>query len=727
MPIYQLTVAGKDYQIDAPSEDFLPEIADQIAAENATQESGIMRDYVAPAIRGLAPTAAGAAAGMVAGIPAGPGGMAMGARAGAGLMEVGTFGGDVLMATTNKMLGTRFETPTDAWNGLMDKAGIPRSETAKQKMVEAGARGVGSALGTMGLGSIMKAFGTGKVASIGQVLAAAPREQLAAAAVGGAVGEGARGVVEDFGGGESTQLAASLLTGVFSGVMAGRLAGLKAGAGAAANPLLQAAEREGVDLTTSLANPPTSLPGKYIQTLGANIPLAGTGRKMLKVNQQMDNAVTNFLGEYGVVHGVDAPITQNIVENLINTRGNQIATLVNDKKAIIDPLSRAGIAVPMNNAISEINSQISQLTRINPEAYAPAIQKLEQFKANLSGKTLDLIEENRKVLRGFKADPNLATIKDAANKAFDSTYNALKTDMGDFIESQAGAAARSKWQNTDKQLFNMVDDLNINSFKSALKDTAMSPDKVANMLRSKTGAEIDVLLANTDTAGKELLKSAMLQEIAKRSETNGVISQQKFMTNLGKFTPNIKKVFSPDEVKRISGLADVLEATTFARHFAPDAPTGIKGVVPQSAILLGASAMGVAGKALAIGTAWNVYESKVMRNLLENIARNPPEKAEFIKRASTMLQVGYAKSVGKDMIKNNVPITFAPDSMKQDQVGNGTVSTDMAHGYRAVSIDGKKQRLYGPDNQLLGVFRSLDDARVFADNKVVNRIKIPTK
>jgi hypothetical protein len=49
----------------------------------------------------------------------------------------------------------------------------------------------------------------------------------------------------------------------------------------------------------------------------------------------------------------------------------------------------------------------------------------------------------------------------------------------------------------------------------------------------------------------------------------------------------------------------------------------------------------------------------------------------------------------------------------------------MAHGYRAISKDGKKQRLYGPDNQLIGVFDDLDQARRFSDMQIVKKIKLP--
>lgn len=693
----------------------------------APQESSVMRDYVAPAVRGLAPTAIGAGIGAVAGIPAGPGGIAAGARYGAAAAEVGTLGGDFAALAINKMLGTRFETATDAWNGLFDRAGLPKSETAGQKMVESGARAVGSTLGTMGLGKLMSAFGSGKVASVGQILSAAPREQLAAAAVGGAAGEGARGAVEDLGGGEGAQLAASLLAGVGAGMTAGRLAGFNVAAKPAANEAIEAARYLKLDeLPTSVVMPPTTLPGKYMQTLGANIPLVGTSKRYEKLGSGISESMTSLLGDYGVIHGADAPIARDVVENLIATRGKNIADLVDQKRSVINPLVGKG-PVPLNNTIAEIDAQILQLNKINPEAYAPAIQKLESFKNNIQGKTLDLIEENRKVLRGFKADPNLATIKDAADKAINSTYSALRSDMGRFIESQAGAAAKAKWNIADANLAGMIDDLNVNSFKSALKDTAMSPQKVATMLRSKDGAEIEVLLQNTDAKGKFLLKSALLQDLANRSDVNGTISQQKFLTNLNKFSANIKKVFEPVELERINAITKVLEATPFVRNFAPDAPTGIKGVVPQSAVLMGATAAGVLGKGVLIGAGWNLYESKVMRDLLLRISRNPKEERELIKRASTMLQVGYAKTIGKEMIQKGVPITFAPDSMKQEQVGKGSVSTDMAHGYRIVSTDGKKHRLYGPDNQLVGVFKSLDDARIFADNKVVNRIKIPTK
>ena len=696
-----------------------------VQSQPQAESAGVLRDYVAPAVRGLAPTAIGAGVGMVAGIPAGPAGMAAGARMGAAASETATLAGDLGAAAINALLGTRFTNPSEAWDTLLTKAGLPKSETQTQKVVEASARGLGSTLGTMGLGSFLKGSASKGIATVGEILSQAPKEQMAAGLIGAGAGELARSEVEKMGGSAGEQAAASLLTGIVTGVAAGRLAGFKAGAGAAANPILQAAEREGVDLTTSLLNPPTSLPGKYMQTLGANIPLAGTGKQMMKSAEQGSEMITNFLADYGVTHGAGAPLTQEVLDNLIKTRGKNIVDLVDQKRGVIDPLARSGVAVPMTNTMAEIDAQIAKLNGINPEAYAPITQKLEAFKEAIQNKTLDAIEGNRKVLRGMKADPSLGVIKDDAMKAIDSAYTALKSDMGSFIETQSGAAARDAWNKADTKLFKLTDDLELHSFKSVLKDNAASPEKIASMLANKRDSDLNVLISNTDAQGKEALKGALLQMIANKSDTGGVISQQKFMTNLNKFSSTVSKLFTPDEIQRIKAIGTILEKLTFARNFAPDAPTGIKGVVPQSAVLMGATAAGVLGKGLLIGAGWNIYESKMMRNLLEKIARNPPEQAQLIKRAATMFEVGYARSVGHEMLKNNIPITFDPNTMKQEQVGTGNVTTDMAHGYRAVSKDGKKQRLYGPDNQLIGVFDNIDQVRRYTDRQVVNKIKLP--
>ena len=727
MPTFDIEIGGRGYQVDAPSEEALPEIVDHIASTQVP-ESTSAGELLGAAARGLGPTGLAAGTGAILGSPFGPGGMATGARIGVATLEGVSLAADLGTLAVNKLFGTRFNSPTVAFKHLADMAGLPEAKTDTAKMVEEGARMVGSTLGFISGGALLKGATSPLAARIGTVLSSAPKEQLVAAAAAGAGGEGVRQAVEAAGGTEGEQAAASFLASIATGHVAGKAAGFKLGAGAAANPLLQAAEREGVDLTTSMVNQPKGLVGKYMQTLGTNIPILGTTKKMEQVAAQRTDAVLNALSEYGVDHGVSPDMKAAVMESLTDARAAKLNDYVTQKKDVLSLAARNGLEVPTVKTTAEIESQVNKLKSINPEFYAPVIDRLESFGANLAGKGIEEVEGNRQILRNMFKNPELASIRDEGQKATDAVYNALRDDMGDFILAQEGQSAKAAWQKADTELAKMVKEIDRTSLKSVLRTGGATPEVVGKLLFSKKDSELNLLLNNLDEAGKANAKAAILQEAANRAtdKRTGLLSANSFTTKLGELSRPMKKLFSPEEQARFKGLADVLEASKYSALFAPDAPTGIKGVVPQSAILMGmgaAGVMGAIGKVASIGIGWRAYESKMIRNLLEKISQNPPEKAALIKRLVTGLEVGYVRQVGNDMIKKGVPITFDPANAKTEQVGQGNVTTDMAHGFRAVSTDGKKQRLYGPDNKLMGVFKDLDMARLYADQHVVKQIK----
>lgn len=724
MPTFDITIQGKDYTVDAPSEEALPEIVDTIAKENPQGTSA--SELAGAAVRGLGPVGVGAAAGALVGAPLGPPGAATGARAGAALVELGGLAADVGVMAINKMLGTRYNLPTEAWNGLWDKMGIPEAKSDTAKMVEQSAKMVASTVGGMGLGSFMKGAASPTVAKIGGILTEAPKAQLAAGAAAGATGEYARQAVEEAGGGEGMQAAASFIGALGGGLAGGRLAALKAGAGAAANPVIQAAERFGIDLSTSMVNEPKSLVGKYVRTFGSNVPLFGTVNQMEKVAGQRVDAVYDFLKGYGIDYGVSPDAKAAVMESLTKGRADRLNSLVRQKTSIIDPLAASGLDVPVNKTVAAINAEIARLTRINPDAYSSAISELNSFKANIVNKTLDNVEGNRAVLRNMFKSPELANIRGEGEKAANSVYKALRQDMGDFIETQAGSAAKSSWQKADAELAGMVQEIDKTSLKSVLRTGAATPEVVGKLLFSKKDSELNLLLSNLDAAGRDNAKAAILQEIANRSidKRTGVISPSSFTTKLNEMSRPMAKIFTMTEMDEAKGLAKVLEKSNFAALFAPDAPTGVKTIVPQSAALFMGSMFGVL-KVAGAGLAWRAYESKAVRNMLQKIAKDPVENVELIKRAGNALQVGFVRKMGDEMINKGIPITFAPGSVQTEQLGKGSVSTDAAHGYRTVSKDGNKHRLYGPGNELIGVFPSLDDARLYADQQVVSKIRIP--
>lgn len=60
---------------------------------------------------------------------------------------------------------------------------------------------------------------------------------------------------------------------------------------------------------------------------------------------------------------------------------------------------------------------------------------------------------------------------------------------------------------------------------------------------------------------------------------------------------------------------------------------------------------------------------------------------------------------------NKAQGNFQPADTVVENLGNGTVITDKRTGWRMVSKDGKKQRVYRPDGSLLGIFNSVDEAK----------------
>lgn len=694
-------------------------------SQQQPQQGGIMEDYVAPAVRGLGPTGIGAAAGAVAGSVAGPAGALTGARVGATAVEGAMLAGDLGTMAINQIFKTRFTGPTEAWQHALTEKGLPESTSDKAKMVEATTRAIGSTVGTMGFGSLIKGATAPGVAKLGQILSEAPKAQLAAAAGAGAVGEYARQVTEEMGGTQGEQFGVSLLAGLAGGMAGGRLAGLSAGAGAAANPIIQAGIEHNINLSTSMINQPKGLVGKYIQTLGSNIPFLGTGGNLIETAGQRPAAARALLESFGVDMATSPDLKRAVTESLTESRAAKLNDLVAQKKNIIDPLGQSGAAVPVSNTTAAINAEIKALEKINPDAFSKVIGDFESFKKNIQGKTLDSIEGNRAVLRDMFKNPELATVRDAGEKAMDRIYGALRQDMGDFIESNLGKSSRTTWHDADVELAKMFAETKVASLKSVLRTGAATPEVVAKMLFSQKESDLDLLLNNLNAAGKQNAKMAVLQEVANRAtnKITGELSASAFQVKLNELGKPIAKLFDATEKKRIESLGLALEASKYAELFAPNAPTGIKGVVPQSAILMGAGALGILGKAAAVGLGYRAYESKMMRNLLERIASNPPEKAELVKRATTALQVAYVRQIGNEMIQKGQPITFVPNAVQEEKVGQGSITTDMTHGYRAVSTNGKKQRLYGPDNQLLGVFSNIDQARQFADQRVVKAIK----
>jgi len=167
----------------------------------------------AAALRGVAPTVAGAGGGALLGLLAArsPAGAAIGARVGPMAMQ----GADILTSLGNRAFGTQVPTPSEAVQNFLTRQGVPESVTGAEQLTQAGVQGAAGALGGVGLGRQLALSAAPKVAKVGRFFAANPVAQTVGGTTGGLASEQARQQGAGIGG----QLAAGLAGAVVPGAM----------------------------------------------------------------------------------------------------------------------------------------------------------------------------------------------------------------------------------------------------------------------------------------------------------------------------------------------------------------------------------------------------------------------------------------------------------------------------------------------------------------------------
>jgi hypothetical protein len=397
----------------------------------------------------------------------------------------------------------------------------------------------------------------------------------------------------------------------------------------AAREIVEAGKREGVRVMRSDIKPPSSFLGKAAQKFGENIPVVGTGGFLGpggRTAQQAERiaAVERLVAEYG--EGTSGAAVDAVSADLLATRGAQLGKLAKTKQDILDRVP--GIATAPK-AIAEINNQIARLSGINPEAFAPVIAKLENFKTELAnGKTLAQIEGNRKLLGDLFSDPSLAAIKGDGQKALNAIYGPLREDMGDFIARTMGDDTRAVWKRTNDRLSAMAGDLDSRAFKSVLNSAETTPEAAAKIIFGKNPSDMRRLYASLSETGRLKARSAIVYKAAEGATNpeTGVISPKQFANALAKMGEASGTFMEPAEKVRIDGLARLLQATQRAADASVMTNSG-QQAVPY--LMAGGAMSGGAAPMAIYGIAARIYENTGVRGHLVRIARTKPgSKAE---------------------------------------------------------------------------------------------------
>jgi len=296
--------------------------------------------------------------------------------------------------------------------------------------------------------------------------------------------------------------------------------------------------------------------------------------------------------------------------------------------------AKGGFSAPKTTA--EIDKQIVKLTGIDGKAFKPVVDRLNDFKTALqSGKTLEQVEGQRRLLGDLFSDPSLASIKGDGQKAINAVYDPLRQDMGAFIEASAGPAARAKWAGANERLAAMAGELDASAFKNLLNNAETTPESAAKILFGKTPSDMKRLYGSLSDKGRAKAQSAILFQAAEKSTTNDVISPQKFATAMEAMSKATGVFFSPADKARIDGVTRLIKATQHASDAAANPMTGAQ----NTPLIAGLSIGQIFGTAALPVTAFagltaRVYESAPVRDAFLRLGRtkpNSPQEANAIK------------------------------------------------------------------------------------------------
>lgn len=434
----------------------------------------------------------------------------------------------------------------------------------------------------------------------------------------------------------------------------------------AAQQVVREGQRQGVRVMTSDVRPPRTFVGKSVQSLGERVPILGTGGGRAAQQTERVEAVRNLAREYGAATGDDltAPALTDVMDDFARTRGAEVSNFARTKTAIIEGL-QGPVAVP--NTTRALDAQIAKFSKVDTPAARTLVSKLEGWKQALlvpgrteatglldasanpivrtiapQGKGLSTIDLIRAEMGQAFKDPSLASIKDAGEKAMQSIYGPMKSDMGAFIKTVGGPDKLAQWNKSNAMLSGMADELSVTTLRGVLRSGKGTPEDVAKILFSNKPSLVRRLYNNTSSEGRMKAQAAILQRAIEKSGGMEATSPEKFVTQVGALGKSIGVFFPEQDMARIDGLTRLLKSTARAGQ------AGVMTNSGQQAVpfLVGGAAVShpwlVGGGALLA----RAYESAPVRNALLKLGRAPAgSKAEGImmERAAVALSSQISK------------------------------------------------------------------------------------
>lgn len=271
--------------------------------------------------------------------------------------------------------GFRFPKQAQALDNVMTQVGLPKPETATERVVGDIASAVAGASGTVALGKKLAETATsGVTRAVGGILAAEPSAQLVSAATGG----GASGLTREAGGGEGAQIAAGVIGSLAPTVapFAAKAAvrGALRGGEAGRQQMVENIDtfEKAVGITPTLGQATQSRGLQAIETGLSNIPggsgiLARRGEAQAKALEDSVQQIAQQLAPGATGWGAGEAITKGVEAFKAGTKATQA-----------DLYQKLDKFIPANTQITSARTQAA-LADLNADiAGAPALS--EWFK-----------------------------------------------------------------------------------------------------------------------------------------------------------------------------------------------------------------------------------------------------------------------------------------------------------------------------------------------------------
>jgi hypothetical protein len=475
---------------------------------------------------------------------------------------------------TGKQKGFRFKTVNAALDNIMTGVGVAQPQNATERVVQDLTSAMSGTGGSVAAGKFLANSAAPVVAKVGEMVAAGPGMQTAAAALG----SGAGGVVRENGGGAGAQTAANL-AGAFLPSMT------VAGGSAALRGLVRGGEEGRQTVNRNV---------KLFQDAAGTVPSVGQATE-----KGFPRAVESLLAK--------TPGSGGLMQRSAQAKSDAMAKSVTDTA---EGLAPGGSAVKAGEAIeSGVQSFKEGIKDIQTRLYETLDKHIKP------GTPLD-VSNTRKALaalnEGIPGAPNISEFfKNAKIKGIES---ALLADLDEALKAAAPVGSRSSLMNAAKP--------NV--------DEARLPYEAIKKLRTLVGKEIadNALMADVPRSKWTALYAALSEDLGTAAKQAGPEAEQSWrwanqFTNsqIGRLE-DLSKIVGKDSPEKIfnAAMAGTKDGDTIIRRVVDAIPKENRKEI--AAAVLKRMGQATAGNQNAVGDAFSSETFLTNVNKLSPEARN---------------------------------------------------------------------------------------------------------